>query len=494
MMNRMWMMVGRGKFFLIFGLSLLFGLSERGSAQGLLPFHLLAVLNDQYYFVFAVLPVFLFLCTGVMEDDMLFVLVRYGTYRRYFFRKWRALSVIAVFFWLVQMAALLCSGLGLPFDGSWPGAPAGQWREVFTLLQGYFPSPWAAVLCCAGQMLLGYWLIALTALCLGHFCSRSLAVKLLLALYLFAALWIKLPVMSRPPFVFLTGWNHWVFLLHNLAEPWRLPLTAVTTAIVTMGMVWLVTRRWYWRFSVSVRGKKGLGPYYRRVLFTGKNGLLLAGLMFLVMAWTWISGGVPEDSTDWLIRLFAGHGTGSFYPMGFMALLAIEVLPLWPLGVFCTQAVGERSVFLTVRLRRRKELLEAILCTGLLWILLYGCLLILAAAVPPLLLGFSPDIGLSVTAVGLKLLDVGFQFLLILSVLCVTGQATAGFVTVVLLHFLCVLPISWLPAGLSSLARLNLPQTGGTMPGAAAAVLLGTCSLALLLWLSGRGIKRLFNH
>ena len=124
MMNRMWMMVGRGKFFLIFGLSLLFGLSERGSAQGLLPFHLLAVLNDQYYFVFAVLPVFLFLCTGVMEDDMLFVLVRYGTYGRYFFRKWRALSVIAVFFWLVQMAALLCSGLGLPIDGSWPESPA----------------------------------------------------------------------------------------------------------------------------------------------------------------------------------------------------------------------------------------------------------------------------------------------------------------------------------------------------------------------------------
>lgn len=107
---------------------------------------------------------------------------------------------------------------------------------------------------------LGYWLIALTALCLGHFCSRFLAVKLLLALYLFAALWIKLPVMSQPPFVFLTGWNHWVFLLHNLAEPWRLPLTAVTTAIVTMGMVWLVTRRWYWRFSVSIRGKRDWGP------------------------------------------------------------------------------------------------------------------------------------------------------------------------------------------------------------------------------------------
>ena len=104
-----------------------------------------------------------------------------------------------------------------------------------------------------------------------------------------------------------------------------------------------------------------------------------------------------------------------------MALLAIELLPPVAAGGILYAGCRGTLRFLTVRLRRRKELLEAILCTGLLWILLYGCLLILAAAVPPLLLGFSPDIGLSVTAVGLKLLDVGFQFLLILSVLCVTG-------------------------------------------------------------------------
>ena len=483
MMSRVWGKAGLGKFFLLFGLTLLFGLGERTG-----------VLNDQYYVTFAVLPVILFFCAGEMEDDTPLALVRYGTYGRYFFHKWLALSVIAALFWLGQMAALLLSGIGLPIAGSWVEAAGGQWQEVFLLLQGYFPSLWAAILGCAGQMLLGYCLIVLTSLFLGHFCSRSMAVKLLMVLYLFAALWIKQPVMSRPPLVFLTGLNHWVFLLHNLAEPWRLPLTGVTTAVPVAMMVWLTARKWQWRISLPRRGRQGLASCYRRILFTGNNGLILSGLILLVTAWTWISGGVPEDSTDWLIRLFAGHGTGSFYPMGFMALLAIEVLPLWPLGVFCTQAVGERSVFLTVRLRRRKELLEALLCTGFLWILLYGCLLILAAAVPPLLLGFSPDIGLSVTAVGLKLLDVGFQFLLILSVLCVTGQATAGFVTVVLLHFLCVLPVSWLPAGLSSLARLNLPQTGGTMPGAAAAVLLGTCSLALLLWLSGRGIKRLFNH
>ena len=111
---------GLGRFFLLFGVSLLFGLSERMDVQNTLPVHLLVVLNDQYYFTFAVLPVFLFLCASVMEDDTLLVLARYGTYGRYFFHKWLALSVIAALFWLGQMGAILLSGLGLPCAGSWP--------------------------------------------------------------------------------------------------------------------------------------------------------------------------------------------------------------------------------------------------------------------------------------------------------------------------------------------------------------------------------------
>ena len=492
MLQRIGRTVGLSKALLLFGVSLLFGLGERMGAERSLPLHILAVLNDQYYMVFAVLPLFLFLCTGVMEDDTPLMLVRYGTYGRYFFCKWRALAVLAAMLWLGQMAALGLSGLGLSAAGSWPGASGGQWREVFTLLQAWFPSLWEAVFCCAGQMLLGYWLIVFTALWLGHFCSRTVAVKLLMALYLFAVLWVKLPVMSRPPFVFLTGLNHWVLLLHNLTAPWRLVVTAGTTTVLIAGMVWLVTRKWRVQLSVPRRHRRGLSPYYRRVLLTGKNGGFLAGLILLVTVWTWLSGGVPENGTDWVVRLFAGHGTGYFYPMGLLGLLIVQVLPLWPLGVFCTQVIGERSVFLTVRLRRRKELLGAILHTGFVWMLWYGGLLMLAAVLPPALLGFPLDLNLAVSAVGLKLLDVAFQFLLILTALCLTGQAAAGFVAVVLLQFLCVLPIPWLPVGLSSLVRLNLPQTGGAVPVLSAAVVLAALSLALILWLYRRGIQRLF--
>lgn len=52
----------------------------------------------------------------------------------------------------------------------------------------------------------------------------------------------------------------------------------------------------------------------------------------LLVGWVWCSGGVPIDGREWVIRLLAGHGTGYFYPLGFMALLLAELLPLWPGG------------------------------------------------------------------------------------------------------------------------------------------------------------------
>jgi len=111
-----------------------------------------------------------------------------------------------------------------------------------------------------------------------------------------------------------------------------------------------------------------------------------------------------------------------------------------------------------------------------------------------IMLNLSVNGWLTLIAVGLKLLDIGVQFLLILAVLCLTGQTTVGFVAVVLIHFLCVLSFSWLPVGLSSLLRLALPQTGGMVPLPAAAGLLAVSACGLLIWICGRGTKRLFDH
>ncbi len=494
MIRRLFSEIGKGKFLFLWGLSLLFGLSGRTGGNTTIPLHVLALLNDQYYFIFAVLPVFLFLCASVMEDDGPFALLRYGTYGRYFFARWRALAVLSVVFWLGQMLALLLSGLGLPIDGGWNIGVGQPKEEIFLLLQGIFNTPIGAAFCSTGYLLLGYWMTGLTTLWLGHFCQRSLAVKLLMGLYVLAVAYVKLPIMSRPPFVFFTGLNHWVLLLHNLTEPWRPILTAGTTLGLVTGMVWSVRLKWRWRPNMPQHRQTGLARYYRRLLFSKQNVLMLAALILLLAAWSWLRGGPPEDGTDWLLRLFAGHGAGYFSPMDLMFLLAIDILPLWALCSFSERVAGERSAFLTIRLTRRRELMQAILGTACPWILLYGCFLVMAAVIPPLMPDLSVDVWLTLAAVGLKLLDIGVQFLLILTALCLTGQTTAGFVAVVVLHFLCVLPIPWFPVGLSSLIRLALPQTGGIIPLPAAAALLAVLACGLLIWIYGRGTKQLFDH
>ncbi len=493
MLRRLLQEIGKGKLLLLWGLSLLFGLSERTGQNSSLSLHTLGVLNDQYYFIFAVLPIFLLFCASVMEDDEPSVLMRYGACWRYFFAKWWSLVILSVLLWLGQILVILISGLGLPISGGWI-SNAGYKAEIFQLFQGVFSSPAEAVLGCAGYLLLGYCMIGMTTLWLGHFCQRSLAVKLLMALYLLAVAWIKVPVMSSPPFVYMTSINHWVLLLHNLTSSWRPAATAGTTLIIIVGMVWTIRFKWKTPPNTIRGGQKGLAPYYRRLLFSKQNVLMLMAVIFSLPLWSWLRSGPPENTYDWILRLFAGHGTGYFYPMGFMFLLVMDVLPLWALCILLERTIGERPAFLTIRLTRRRELMQAILSTAFLWVLFCGCLLAAAAVIPPLMLDLPIDGWLTLSVVVLKLLDIGLQFLLILVILCLTGHTTVGFIAVVLMHFLCILPIPWLPVGLSSILRLSLPHSDGIIPLSSAGLLLFCLVCGLILWLYNLGTKRLFNH
>lgn len=486
--------IGAGKFLLLWGITLLFGLSGRTGQGRSLPLHLLALLNDQYYFTFAVLPSFLFVCASAMEDGPASEILRYGRYAKYFFAKWRALALAAAVLWLGQLGMAVCSGFGLPLEGGWEGIPFSGAADVLEIVQAHFPSPGTALLCCTAQLFAGYLLIAMAALWLGHFCTRSQAVKFLMGLYLLAVLWIKLPVMSRPPLVYLTGINHWSFLLHNLTEPWRPFLTAAAAVLLLAGAVWSVSRKWRWAAGRSAHAGTGLFPYYRRLLFSGANLSLLTGALFLLAVWFWLQGGAPGSSADWTTRLFAGHGTGSLYPAGLLALLVLDLIPLWPLGALGTQTANERSTFPAIRLRRRRDLVGALLRVSSCWILFYGVLLACAALLPVLALDLPPDLKLIAASVGFKMLDVWLQFTLLLASLCLTGQAVVGFAALIVMHILCVLPIPWLPVGLSSLARLDLGCVGGTIPPLPAAALLAALSAALWLWVHAKGAKMLFNH
>lgn len=485
MTRRIFRQAGTGKFVLLWAVSLLFGLSYR-AAGDTFGGHFAAVLSDQYCAVFAVLPVCLLLFGGLMEDDPEPVILRHGTYFRYFLRKWRSECLLAIPLWVGQLAALAVSGIGLP---------AGGWirrTNILRLLAGIFPSPALAILCGALHLLLGYWLLALLTLWLGHFLPRAGAVATLAGLYVLTVFQTRLPVMSHPPLVYLTNLSHWVLMLHNLTEPWRFPLTvAVTLAFV---MVVLVSTRFFWRRKrlPSKKRPRGLGAYYRWVLFSGKNVLFLLGILLLLAGWTFLQSGGVGSGQEWALALMAGQGTGRFWLPGMLAQLVAQLLPLWPLAALVSEAAGGASVTLAVRLSKKWELTRALLGTAAVWIVLWLALTFCALFLPPLLAGRGPDAGLALTALALRGMELSFQLLLLMFLLSVTGSVAAGFALLTAAHIACALPLPYWPVGLSCLARLDL--TGGNVSVGAAASELVICCTILFLWLRFRGSKYLFER
>ena len=494
MIRKLYIQIGWGKFLLLLVFSAAFGLSERTSGTSELSAHVLAALNDQHYFIFAVLPILLFICGSVMEDDAEIAIFRYGTYSRYFVSKWRCLGMLCSGLWLVQMATLFLTGLGLQVTANgWDDLSGGSLsKEIASLLAEHFSDPWVALLCTAVFLLIGYWLISLLALWLGHFLPQSYAIKVLLALYVLSVFSIKLPIMSKPPLCYWTGLNQWVLLLHNLTDSWRFPLTVIVTVLFVAAVAYTIRNGWR-HIPFTRKVPSGLAAYYHRLLFSKSNMLLLFGLILLLAGWNWYSGGAPQNGREWVFRLLAGHGIGYFYPIGFMALLVAELFPLWALGRMLSQAASEHSVCMAVRLKRRKNILWPLLRVSGEWIACWCGLLLLAEAIPVLMLSFELPVGLILEATGLRFLDMAVQALVICLFLCLSGQTIFGFLSVILLHVLSLLPIPWLPVGLSSLLRLNFMESDGVMHPAWVALELCVCNLILLFWLYRYGVQRLFE-
>ena len=494
MTKRLCRQIGFGKPLLFWGFSLAFGLSRRTSMCSALSSHILSLLYNQYYFIFAILPILLFFCGSVMEDDPIIFVLRYGSYKHYFTSKWRSLGVLCSGLWLGQITILFVTGAGLSvIKQGWDNfSGSSLLKEIAPLLVKSFPGAWVAVFCAAVYMLMGYWLIALLTLWLGYFLQRQKAIKVLLALYILTILSIKLPIMSRPPFCYLTGINHWVLLLHNLTAGWRFPLTVIVTLLFVVTVICSIQGGWR-SAAHHHRISKGLPAYYRHILFSASNFLVLAISLALLVGWVWCSGGVPIDGREWVIRLLAGHGTGYFYPLGFMALLLAELLPLWPVGRFLIQATSENSALLMIRSKRRNNILRSLLCVSTEWIACCCVSLLMAEVIPIFALNYVIPVELVLEATMLRFLDMVFQFLIIFLFLCLNRNPTFGFLVVVLLHLLSLLPIPWLPVGASSLLRLRIEGTGGTSLPVTTTVELVVCNLILLTWIWYYGARYLFG-
>ncbi len=239
--------LGIGKPLALFTGSLLFSCSLR--SENVLSFeqHLLSAAADHYYLTFFLLPLILLSCFALAEDDPAYAIFRFGSYHRYFFRKWISLCALPAILVLVQLTAIFLSGLGLSGKNTWR-LPAGSMdTELFEALSRVFSSPLTALAGVTGYLFMGIWLIAGLCMWLAHFAGRKWAVRIIVSLYVLSILWVKVPTVYALP---VTGLNHLLIFHHNLESPTRWFVTGSTAALLFLFLVGTV------RFPMKIKRRK----------------------------------------------------------------------------------------------------------------------------------------------------------------------------------------------------------------------------------------------
>lgn len=476
----------------LFVACLLYGLSVRVGVEQPFIQHCLAVISDHYYLLYFMLPLFLLLCFFVIEDDSEAVIMRYKTYFRYFVHKWLSLAVISLIFITVQLLAIVISAIGLPMASGWMIANGETTQELFTILSSYFASPALSFTAITLYMFLGLCITAMILMWIGHFLSKSWAIKTMLFLYVLSVTSIKITFLQRLP---ITVFNHIIILHHNLSSPHRLVITIVTSALLICVILWMVKKHWNRPLLFTKRQVRGITPYYCKELINRKNVIILGAIVVLMVMWKYLQSAGDINSDEWVIRLFAGHGTGSFHVLSFTEMLLLNCAPLYLLAVFIEKVTTEHSTFVTVRLKQRRDILVGILTSALLFVLVYGVILVVLSIIGLSVMGLSigtDTLTLLGLSVGMRLLDIWVQALFIIGIYCLTGQITVGFIGLVGINLLCIAPIKYLPFGLSSLSRISIPQIGAEGIASLEAILILLATGALFVsWLFATGYKRL---
>lgn len=211
----------------------------------------------------------------------------------------------------------------------------------------------------------GTWIIFGICMWIGHFCGRKWSIRLILALYMFSALWMKLPVIQILP---LTGFNHLLILHHNLGSHCRLTVTGITLLIIAIIITATVRfGRQGYRFFQR-RRISGIVTYYIRELATRQNVRILCGVVLIITLYKETGQLQGKSGQEWIYSLFAGHGTGGFRVFAFLEMMITIGAPLYLLAVFVEQTVSGQSLFISVRTKSRRTLMRGILSTGIIFL------------------------------------------------------------------------------------------------------------------------------
>lgn len=453
---RLW---GYGKALALFIGCLLFSLGERVNGVSYYQQHILSAVSDHYYLTYFMLPLVLLSCFPFLDDDGEPVILRFQSYHRYFLRKWFGTGFIALLLVAIQTVAILLSGIGLPPGNHWTLAVGATERSLFSVLQQSFTAPAQTFIAFTLHQFVGSWMIFGICMWINHFAGRKWSVRIIIALYLLSAVWIKVSAVQSLP---ITGFNHLLILHHNLGISHRFEITGITSALLAMLIALTVRFAWRGQLPHIQISRRGIAAYYFRQLMTRRNLLILCAAAMGITLYKGLASSFVQSGTEWIYTLFAGHGTGYFQVFPFLELLITTGAPLYLLAVFTEYTVNGQSIFIIVRTGNRRNVVRGILSVSAMFLALYALLWLAAGLLGGIFLGSSMGLAaykMLLYAALMKFLDMLLQFLVMMAVYLFTKQITIGFLALVAGNLLCMLPMTvaaYLPFGLSSLARIFL--------------------------------------
>lgn len=490
------LLLGYGRPAAFFAGGLLFSLSGRMGGRMTYEQHILSAVSDHYYLTYFMIPLLLFSFYSIMEDDGETVVMRFGSYFSYFCRKWLSAGAVAGIIILIQTACILLSGIGLPAGNNW-ALPAGAASlELFSALKVIFAGPLTAFIAYTIYQYAGMWFFAGICMWIIHFAGRRQSVKILAVLYLTAVFWVKVPALQTLPF---TGLNHLMILHHNLGNRERPAETGIAVILLFILILLTVRNLWHSRLTFASFSHRGLLPYYMRELTAGKNTAILLAAAAVIVLYKGFGNPYLGSGEEWIAFLFSGHGTGYLNLLSFLEMLIVNGAPLYLLAAFMERAVSGQSLFITIRIKGRKELSMTLITAGFLFLLLYCFVWLAGGFIGIYLFGFRLS-GMAfqqlVCLVFLKFLDLLFQYLLMLAVYVRTKQITAGFLVLTAGNLLCMMPfriMTYLPFGMSSSVRIDIQNTGTGISVTLAFGILTLFITLITLWHIKYGCRKLLN-
>lgn len=480
---------------------MLFALAERQLTTDSMQQFLLRMLSDHYYLTFCLTPLFFLYLYRSLEEELPFVLIRSKTFSRYFFRKSMAIAVNSLILVVFQVAAVGIASIGLASRNVFPTNSVAE-NELFFEFAKYWETPLFAALCSALFLVIGFSLIGFMLQTMHHFLEKRAIAIIGILLYVVMILALKIPALSKLPFVP----NRYIILHYNFFSSTAWIWTVAGVVIAGTAGFFLIRYCWNHQLKIKMRLQpKGLFFYYARSLWLPKHLAILFSVILLIYLLKGLT--IPTLTVqESFLRYFYGQVPGQFQVMSLLEALLYHGAPLYLIAIFTESMSRMDNLPIFVRIQHKFNWFKVIVGNSLLLVTVYALMTGLLIVFLGMLSGQNWD-GSSFAGKGaisadwifelilLKIGDFSLQYLGFLVLFLVTKNVTLSFLLVLVTHSLSVMPfhsLLYFPIGLSTVARLDMLEKSIGIPVFQAAIIL-IGSIFFLYSVSYASYRRFFN-